>query len=175
MADAHGWSCRFVSSGAEAIPLVQKSAVHVAAIDVHLGPGSMDGHELVRAVRALPSSVPLLLYTGADWTEAERVRAFGDGADAVMSCPIGALAEFFALLAALVRRESGRMLAAPVQVEGLVLDPDHGEIRVNGEPRELTPGQRTLLLVLAARSPRVATYAELSRATATRERPRRRR
>ncbi len=159
-----GWDWVLTASAPEALGRIVRERFHVMVTDLNLGPGKMNGLELTRAVRALPDATPVLLYTGQDWTEAERVAALWAGADVTMSRPLERLQELFAQVRALgrmVRRVSGERPAARPLIEGLHLDGRRGAVSVHGQELPVTPNEARLLAVLLAAHPREATFAEL--------------
>ncbi len=62
------WDWVLTASAPEALGRIVRERFDVMVTDLNLGPGTMNGLELTRAVRALPDRTPVLLYTGRDLT-----------------------------------------------------------------------------------------------------------
>jgi two-component system, OmpR family, response regulator len=111
-----------------------------AVVDVML-PGRT-GIEMVRDLRSIGSTLPVLLLTARDRVD-DKVEGLDAGADDYLTKPFD-FTELTARLRALLRRSGGG--AAPVLSAGPIeLDPATREVRRNGEPVQLTPKEFALL------------------------------
>jgi two-component system copper resistance phosphate regulon response regulator CusR len=112
----------------------------------------MDGHELLRRIRARDTRVPILILTATDATES-KVRNLEAGADDYLTKPF-AFAEFQARLKALLRRGPINQCSL-VRVGDLEIDRMTQQVRRGGKRIELTPKEYGLLEYLATQPGRV--------------------
>jgi DNA-binding response OmpR family regulator len=148
----------FAADGETALELATRAKPDVVLLDVML-PG-MDGFEVCRRLRDI-SQVPILLLTARS-AEGDRVIGLDLGADDYVVKPFSPR-ELMARVRALLRRR-GRAAATdePVLVaDGLELDPNAVEARLDGTPLVLTPFEFRILQALMARPSRVLTRDEL--------------
>jgi DNA-binding response OmpR family regulator len=132
----------------------------VVVLDVML-PG-LDGLAVCRALRNdLKSQVPVLMLTAKD-VVADKVAGFEAGADDYLVKPFSLL-ELEARIGALMRRAMPRALSAPLQVAGLIYDPNTLAAQRDGLSVKLNPSTRRLLVLLMQNSHRVVTRRELER------------
>lgn len=128
-------------------------------------PSGPDGLEVCRQLRARPEYVPILMLT-ARATEIDRVVGLEMGADDYLTKPFG-VRELVARVKALFRRievlEESRSAASdrPIEVEGLRIDPERREIRVDGKAMKLTAKEFDLLLHFARNPGRVFQRSQL--------------
>jgi two-component system, OmpR family, KDP operon response regulator KdpE len=124
-----------------------------------LGLPDLDGHEMLRMLRAV-SAVPVIVATARD-DEAEIVRVLDAGADDYLVKPFSA-AQLDARVRAVLRRgvpvDGGD---TAITVGGLRIDPRSREVTLAGAPVELTPREFDLLHHLAGRAGEVVTKREL--------------
>jgi two-component system, OmpR family, response regulator RegX3 len=144
--------------GEAALRAAQTGDYEVVILDLML-PG-MSGMELCRRLR-VESAVPIIMLTAKD-AEVDRVLGLEIGADDYITKPFS-MAELVGRIRAILRRrELDRSGAAGViRVGGLALDPIRHEVKVDGEPRRLTPSEFKLLLLLAQVPERVFTRREI--------------
>ncbi len=131
--------------------------IDVAVVDLGL-PGR-PGLEVIRAWREAGKSFPILILTARDrWQE--KVEALQSGADDYVTKPFQ-FEEVLARLQALLRRSGG--WSQPVLQAGAVeLDPRSQQVRVRGEPVELTAFEYRLLEYLMLRAGQVVSKSELT-------------
>ncbi len=114
-----------------------------------LGLPGLDGHGLLKRLRARSSPLPVLVLTARD-SLAERVSTLHEGADDFLAKPF-ALAELEARLTALVRRARGsdrpRLACGPLQY-----DPSTRQFTLDEEVMALSPREQALLRALILRS-----------------------
>ena len=125
-----------------------------------LGLPDVDGGELLRMLRAV-SAVPVIVATARD-DEQQIVRALDAGADDYLIKPFGA-AQLDARIRAVLRRaispEDGR--PAPIQVGGLVIEPNARTVTLDGIRLDLSAREFDLLRYLAERADQVVSKREL--------------
>jgi DNA-binding response OmpR family regulator len=125
-----------------------------------LGLPDVDGGELLRMLRAV-SAVPVIVATARD-DEQQIVRALDAGADDYLIKPFGA-AQLNARIRAVLRRaispEDGR--PAPIEVGGLVIDPNARTVTLDGIRLDLSAREFDLLRYLAERADQVVSKREL--------------
>jgi DNA-binding response OmpR family regulator len=114
-----------------------------------------------RLASGVDSTLPVLVLSGRG-SEADRVRGFARGADDYVVKPF-AYAELLGRLRALLRRASGRPRVGVVRVGDLTLDPASREVRLGGEPVELSAKEFSLLHKLASDPTRVHLKHDLLR------------
>jgi DNA-binding response OmpR family regulator len=125
-----------------------------------LGLPDLDGHELLRMLRAV-SAVPVIVATARDDDDSV-VRALNSGADDYVLKPFRA-DQLEARIRAVLRRAAGAgdPAAAQVTVGPLTVEPRSRRVTYGGRPVELAPKEFDLLAYLAARVGTVVTKREL--------------
>jgi two-component system response regulator QseB len=119
------------------------------------------GLEVLRNLRALKNSIPVLILTARD-TVSDRVTGLDAGADDYLIKPFS-MDELYARVRALMRRSSGR--ATPVIEHGdITLDPvGHGLTRA-GEQVEVQPKEFAILKLLLENAGKVLSRTRLEEA-----------
>jgi two-component system, OmpR family, KDP operon response regulator KdpE len=126
---------------------------------VDLGLPDVDGHEMLRMLRAV-STVPVIVATARE-DEHEIVRALDAGADDYLVKPFGA-GQLDARIRAVLRRTAGDVpREATISVGGLQVSPDARVAWLDGGVIDLTPREFDLLCYLAQRAGIVVTKREL--------------
>ncbi len=123
-----------------------------------LGLPDLDGREMLRMLRAV-SRLPVIVATARD-DETEIVRVLDAGADDYLVKPFTA-AQLDARIRAVLRRGATPRTDPTITVGELVIDPAGRQVRLAGEPVELTPREFDLLHHLAGRAGQVVTKREL--------------
>jgi two-component system KDP operon response regulator KdpE len=128
-----------------------------------LGLPDLDGQALILRVRR-DATTPIIVIS-ARGREEDRVAALEAGADDYLTKPFG-LPELHARMGAVLRRAAGPAADAEgrQKLGPVAMDVPHHEVRVAGQPIELTPREFELLKVLMAHSGRVVTAGKLLRA-----------
>jgi DNA-binding response OmpR family regulator len=126
---------------------------------VDLGLPDVDGHEVLRMLRAV-SPVPVIVATARE-EEEEIVKALDAGADDYLVKPFGAGQLDARIRAVLRRSEAGARGEGPMTVGPLVVDPAARTATVDGRALELTPREFDLLAYLCQRAGTVVTKREL--------------
>jgi DNA-binding response OmpR family regulator len=147
------------SSGGEALAVLEGQPVDLVVLDLGL-PG-MDGHELLRRIRA-HSELPVIVVTGHA-EQAERVAAFEQGADDYLLKPFSQV-ELVARVRAVLRRAAPRPKRPTLHWGRLRIDTRARQVLVDDREVSLTVMEYELLRFLAA-NPRLAvSRQELLRA-----------
>ncbi len=117
-----------------------------------------DGLAFLARLRRLPryEKLPVIMLT-ARAAEADRVQGLLGGADDYLTKPFS-MAELAARLVALLRRAP---VQGPVTRGALSIDPERFEVRLAGQPLQLTRREFDLLLYLAAEPGRVFSREKL--------------
>lgn len=145
------------ADGEEGLYYGQEYDYEAAVVD--LGLPRLDGRSLIAALRAGERTFPILILTARDrWQE--KVLALEAGADDYLTKPFH-MEELKARLNAVVRRAAG--FASPVIRCGAVsLDTARKDVRVAGEPVELTAYEYRVLEHLMLNQGRVVSKSELT-------------
>jgi two-component system copper resistance phosphate regulon response regulator CusR len=128
------------------------SAYDYDLIILDLSLPGLDGHELLKRVRARNMLVPILILTARDATES-KVRNFEAGADDYLTKPF-AFAELNVRVKALLRRGPVTQNSV-VRVADLEVDRITQQVRRGGRRIELTPKEYSLLEYMATQPGRV--------------------
>ena len=121
----------------------------------------MDGYEVCREIRKTLNTPIIMLTARAE--EADKVLGLEIGADDYVTKPFG-VRELMARVKANLRRTDagGEMKTGGLMEFGdLVIDQDKYEVRINGEPAELTFREYELLKYLAANKGQVFSREQL--------------
>ena len=153
-----------VADGRSAIDRASTQHFDVVLLDLALGPGSPDGYEICRELRARRNPVAIIMLTALD-SEADAVLGLEAGADDYVVKPFRP-AELRSRIRAVLRRvgTGDNRGGSPLAIGPLVLDPDLREVRRDGEPADLTFSEFEILHELMARRHRVHSRHELLRA-----------
>ena len=137
------------------------TALHTGTYDLvllDLGLPKRDGLDVLRALRARRSAVPVLIATARDEV-GDRIAGLDAGADDYVVKPYDTH-ELLARIRALLRRSAGR--GEPVYShKGITLDPATREARVNGAPVTLSAREWAVLEPMLARPGAVFSRAQL--------------
>jgi two-component system OmpR family response regulator len=141
-----GYAVDLAETGEDALWSVLENDYDAVVLDAMLPPP--DGFEVCRRMRAAGRWAPVLLLTARD-AVSDRVRGLDAGADDYLTKPF-ALAELFARIRALIRREP---LQRPVllRVDDLELDPVGHRVRRGAVDIPLSPKEFALLQELMRR------------------------
>lgn len=145
-----GMQVRTAADGHTALQAWQMDLPDAVVLDLSL-PG-LDGLQVLEAARTQDLSTPVLILT-ARGTVGDRVLGLNAGADDYLSKPFD-LDELEARLRALLRRSAGLPHAradTETVLGALRLEKESGLLYAWGEPLELTPRERALMLALLAR------------------------
>jgi len=148
-----------VTNGIDGLQSVYKDQPDLVILDVMLP--RMDGWETCLRIREI-SQVPIIMLTAKE-EEADKVKGFECGADDYVTKPFS-FAELTARVGAVLHRvRRGKPAEAPrVYIfDELVVDVDHKEVSVRGQPVDLTPTEFELLVCLAENAGRTLTHEQL--------------
>jgi len=150
------------TSGEDGLEKIERTKPNLVVLDLMLP--EVDGIELCRKLKADPltQSIPVIMVT-AKGEESDVVLGLGVGADDYVTKPFSPR-ELTARVKAVLRRakskgESDRR--ERVAFEGVVIDPQRHEVRVDGEAVPLTATEFRLLHFLALHPGRVFTRDHL--------------
>jgi two-component system KDP operon response regulator KdpE len=141
--------------GDEALRIAASQAPDLLLLD--LGLPDMDGHEVLRRLRAF-SALPVIILSARD-REAEKIAALDNGADDYVEKPFG-LGELMARIRTALRRAGAtEPPAATLHLGGIDITPSHATR--NGETLPLSKREHALLLLLARNRGRVLTHRQI--------------
>lgn len=128
------------------------------AVILDLGLPALDGLSILKRWRMAGRDFPILILTArGNWTD--RVEGIEAGADDYLPKPFQ-MEEVLARLRAIMRRSAGR--ADPIlKVGDLAVDGRQMEVRIAGQPVELTPHEYRLVSYLAHNPERAVSQSEL--------------
>jgi two-component system OmpR family response regulator len=129
---AHGHQVESASDGEDGLLMAGDEAIEMVILDIGL-PG-LDGHEVLRQVRARRPDLPVLMLTARD-DVGSKVRALDSGADDYLTKPF-ALEELLARVRALSRRRD--------QAQASVIEV--GDVRIDLLARRAWRGEREIEL-----------------------------
>ncbi len=153
----HGYVVDAAEDGKAGLYYASEYSYDAAIIDLGL-PG-LDGISLVREIRALGRSFPILILTArADWQD--KVSGLDAGADDYVVKPYQ-LEEILARLTALLRRAAG-FSRSTIECGPLVLDLSAKRVTVNAQSVELTAYEYKLLEYLMLHPGQVVSKTELT-------------
>jgi two-component system KDP operon response regulator KdpE len=159
--NAHGYVVREAGTAADALRAWDTQRPDLVVLD--LGLPDADGTSVIRRLRR-DATTPILILS-ARGEERDKVAALELGADDYVTKPFG-LEELRARVAALLRRAAGPAAdrTGSLRLGPLTLDVAMREVRIGGEPIDLTPREYELLKVLMSQSGRLVTHGHLLRA-----------
>ena len=156
-----GYRVATASSGTDALESARRDRPAIIVLDLML-PG-MSGYEVLEQLRANDATrdVAVLMLT-ARRDEADRIQGLSLGADDYLTKPFSPQ-ELVLRVGAILRRLSagGATSGDRLQIGALQIDLGAHQVKVDGEPVELTPTEFKLLLTLAERRGRVQGRAHL--------------
>jgi len=151
-----GYAVDAYADGESVLFAAETGTVDLLILDIMM-PGTVDGIEVCRRVRARDTGVPILLLTALDGPQ-HRVSGLDSGADDYLVKPFH-LGELLARVRALLRRSP--LAVAPVlQVGGLRLDPAAHLVTRDGHPVEVTAREFAVLELLMRQPGRVVAARE---------------
>ena len=133
-------------TGEEAIELAGRYDYDIVVLELMLP--DMEGHEVVRRIRAARIDTAVLILSASSRPEA-KVKAFGVGADDFLAKPFDK-AELLARVQAVVRRSKSQSQPG-LTIGPLELNLNSGEVRVRGVQVHLTGKEYGILELLAMR------------------------
>lgn len=157
-----GYEVVVAEEGSAGLDQVRSAGIDLVLLDLML-PG-MNGIEILRALRAEGSRVPILILT-ARGEETDVVMGFQSGADDYVTKPFSTL-ELVARVRALLRRRASEgsgsaRPAAHIRFGDVEIDIGTRTVTRSGVPVQLSPKEFDLLVSLARRQGQIATRSEL--------------
>ncbi|MGB3744470.1 MAG: response regulator transcription factor [Xanthobacteraceae bacterium] len=155
---AHGYQIVEASNGKMALDRLSEQAPDLVILD--LGLPDMEGHELLRTMRARNDSVPIVVLSSRD-DETGKVQALDSGADDYVTKPFG-MDELLARMRAALRHQ--------LQIHGeraifrlgdLSVDLVRRIVKVGDKEIKLSPKEYELLRVLVQQAGKVLTHRYL--------------
>jgi len=140
-----GWMVIWVRSGEEALVELDRHPTRIVILDVGL-PG-IDGFEVCREMRTR-SRVPILMLTARD-EEPDRVVGLEVGADDYVTKPFSPR-ELVARMKAILRRSEPQVDYDLLELGDISLNRGTHDVRIGGEPVELTAKEFDLLAFFLA-------------------------
>jgi two-component system KDP operon response regulator KdpE len=152
---AQGYQTVEASSGKAALELLGEQAPDLIILD--LGLPDMQGHELLRTLRARNDSVPIVVLSSRD-DEAGKVQALDSGADDYVTKPFG-MDELLARMRAALRHQLQTHGERPVfRVGELSVDLVRRIVKLGDKEIKLSPKEYELLRILVQHAGKVLTH-----------------
>ncbi len=152
-----GYTVDWLQDGVSAVHALLSETFDLVVLD--LGLPRLDGIDVLRQLRAGGSTLPVLVLTARDDTEA-RVGGLDAGADDYLVKPFD-LDELKARIRALLRRSAGRSQTL-IEHAGVTLDPATQQVGYQGKLVPITPKEYLLLHELLAQPGKVFTRERLA-------------
>jgi two-component system KDP operon response regulator KdpE len=155
---AHGYQIVEASNGKMALDLQSEQAPDLVILD--LGLPDMEGHELLRTMRARNDSVPIVVLSSRD-DETGKVQALDSGADDYVTKPFG-MDELLARMRAALRHQLQIHGERPIfRLGDLSVDLVRRIVKVGDKEIKLSPKEYELLRVLVQHAGKVLTHRYL--------------
>jgi two-component system, OmpR family, KDP operon response regulator KdpE len=152
---AHGYQIMEASSGKMALELLGEQRPDLIVLD--LGLPDMQGHELLRTMRARNDSVPIVVLSSRD-DEAGKVQALDSGADDYVTKPFG-MDELLARMRAALRHQLQTHGERPIfRVGDLSVDLVRRIVKLGDKEIKLSPKEYELLRMLVQHAGKVLTH-----------------
>ncbi|MDT8427233.1 MAG: response regulator [Pseudomonadales bacterium] len=147
-----GFSINHVNRGSSALTAIRTSNPDIVILD--LGLPDMDGLNVLREMRRQEFLKPVLILTARDGID-DKVKGLDSGADDYLSKPFETN-ELLARLRALERRH-GKVKSTVIDVGPVSLDSQSFEVKVDGNPLNLSRREFMLLKALMENTNKVQT------------------
>jgi len=152
---AHGYQITEASNGKMALERLGEQPPDLIVLD--LGLPDMQGHELLRTIRARNDSVPIVVLSSRD-DEAGKVQALDCGADDYVTKPFG-MDELLARMRAALRHQLQTHGERPIfRVGELSVDLVRRIVKVGDKEVKLSPKEYELLRILVQHAGKVLTH-----------------
>ncbi len=152
---AHGYQTIEASSGKMALELLGLEPPDLIVLD--LGLPDMQGHELLRTMRARNDRVPIVVLSSRD-DEAGKVQALDSGADDYLTKPFG-MDELLARMRAALRHQLQTHGERPIfRVDDLSVDLVRRIVKLGDKEIKLSPKEYELLRLLVQHAGKVLTH-----------------
>jgi len=153
--EREGFAVDVIEDGQQALARVKQALPDLIILDLML-PGGVDGLEVCRAVRRMPTYVPIIMLTARD-EDVDKVVGLELGADDYITKPFNTR-ELIARVRAVLRLVRSRAtMGEPdrLRIGQLEIDLTGRTVTVGGQLVELTPKEFDLLVLLASNPGRV--------------------
>jgi two-component system, OmpR family, KDP operon response regulator KdpE len=152
---AHGYQILEAANGKLALEALSDQKPNLVILD--LGLPDMQGHELLRTMRARNDSVPIVVLSSRD-DEAGKVQALDSGADDYVTKPFG-MDELLARMRAALRHQLQTHGERPIfRVGDLSVDLVRRIVKVRDNEIKLSPKEYELLRILVQHAGKVLTH-----------------
>ena len=152
---AHGYQTVEASSGRSALELLREQPPDLVILD--LGLPDMQGHELLRTMRASNDKVPIVVLSSRD-DETGKVQALDAGADDYVTKPFG-MDELLARMRAALRHQLQTHGERPIfRVGDLSVDLVRRIVKIGDREIKLSPKEYELLRLLVQHAGKVLTH-----------------
>jgi two-component system KDP operon response regulator KdpE len=152
---AHGYQIVEASNGKMGLDLLSEQAPDLVILD--LGLPDMQGHELLRTIRARNDSVPIVVLSSRD-DETGKVQALDSGADDYVTKPFG-MDELLARMRAALRHQLQIHGERPIfRVGDLSVDLVRRIVKIGDKEIKLSPKEYELLRILVQHAGKVFTH-----------------
>ena len=152
---AHGYQTVEASSGRSALELLREQPPDLVILD--LGLPDMQGHELLRTMRARNDKVPIVVLSSRD-DETGKVQALDAGADDYVTKPFG-MDELLARMRAALRHQLQTHGERPIfRVGDLSVDLVRRIVKLGDKDIKLSPKEYELLRMLVQHAGKVLTH-----------------
>ena len=152
---AHGYQTVEASSGRSALELLREQPPDLVILD--LGLPDMQGHELLRTMRARNDKVPIVVLSSRD-DETGKVQALDAGADDYVTKPFG-MDELLARMRAALRHQLQTHGERPIfRVGDLSVDLVRRIVKIGDREIKLSPKEYDLLRILVQHAGKVLTH-----------------
>ena len=157
---ASGYEVLTAEDGEEALVKARKFSPDMILLDVMLP--EIDGLEVCKILRRDPAtaSLPIIMLT-AKASEIDRVLGLEFGADDYVTKPFSPRELMLRVRNLLKRKESSREEVERFQMRDIELDISKYEVKIMGQPIDLTPTEFKLLQILMERKGRVQSRDRL--------------
>ena len=157
---ASGYEVLTAEDGEEALAKARKCSPDMILLDVMLP--EIDGLEVCKILRRDPAtaSLPIIMLT-AKASEIDRVLGLEFGADDYVTKPFSPRELMLRVRNLLKRKESSKEEVERFQVRDIELDVSKYEVKIMGQPIDLTPTEFKLLQILMERKGRVQSRDRL--------------
>jgi len=157
---ASGYEVLTAEDGEEALAKARKFSPDMILLDVMLP--EIDGLEVCKILRRDPAtaSLPIIMLT-AKASEIDRVLGLEFGADDYVTKPFSPRELMLRVRNLLKRKESAKEEVERFQVRDIELDVSKYEVKIMGQPIDLTPTEFKLLQILMERKGRVQSRDRL--------------
>ena len=159
-----GFEVRLAFDGEQALAESRRPGVDAMVLDIMMP--RMNGIDVLRQLRK-ESELPVIMLT-ARGEDLDRIIGLELGADDYLSKPANPR-ELLARIRAILRRSGTHSNSATLEVEDLVLNQPGRELRLDGELKELTSTEFSILQLLLQRSGEVVEKKDLYLAALGRE------